>query len=109
MKTKQKLLFLNMVLIDLENQTELTEINPRVKYGDREVKKYRGVYWLNIVGWKKTHIAKTVGYLHSTITCIIKKIKETGSPIPRKSTGGPKIITKRGERHMEKVAWCYRF
>jgi transposase len=92
-----------MTLIDLENQTELTEINPRVKYSDREDKKYWGVYWLNIAGWKKAHIAKTVGYPHSTVTSIIKRIKETRSPMPRKSTGRPKIITKRGERHMEKV------
>jgi hypothetical protein len=42
MKIKQKLVFLKMALINLQNQTALTEITPRVKYGDREDKKYWG-------------------------------------------------------------------
>ena len=54
-----------------------------------------GVYWLDIAGWKKAHIAKTVSYHHSTVTSIMKRIKETGSPIPRKSIGRLKVITKR--------------
>ena len=69
-----------------------------------KIRNIGGVYWLDIARWKKTHIAKTAGYHYSTVTSIIKRIKETGSPISRKSTGGPKIITKRGERRMEKVA-----
>jgi transposase len=68
-----------------------------------KIRNIGGIYWLDIGGWKKAHIAKTVSYHHSTVTSIIKRIKETGSPIPRKSTGRPKIITKRRERHMEKV------
>jgi hypothetical protein len=41
MKIKQKLVFLKMALINLQNQTALTEATPRVKYGDREDK----IYW----------------------------------------------------------------
>jgi hypothetical protein len=68
-----------------------------------KIRNIGGIYWLDIAVWKKAYIAKTVSYHHLTITSSIKRIKKTGSPIPRKSTGRPKIITKRGEGHMEKV------
>ena len=42
MKIKQKLVFLKMALINLEKQTALIGITPRIEYGDCEDKKYWG-------------------------------------------------------------------
>ncbi|KAI8354071.1 hypothetical protein BD560DRAFT_408043 [Blakeslea trispora] len=49
-----------------------------------------GVYWLHSEGYDNTTIGKKVGLVRETVRSIVKTIEETGSPLPRKSTGRPK-------------------
>ncbi|KAI8348308.1 hypothetical protein BD560DRAFT_450384, partial [Blakeslea trispora] len=47
----------------------------------------RGACWLHLEGCNNTDLGKKFGLASSTVRDIVRTIKETDSPVPRKSSG----------------------
>ncbi|KAG2206526.1 hypothetical protein INT47_008543 [Mucor saturninus] len=62
-----------------------------------------GVYWLHKHGVSQSAISRTTELSTSTVHNILKRVKETGSPLPKKAPGASKKINERSQRALERV------
>lgn len=85
-----------MSLVEITN----THSKNTTQLGERE---YWGVYWLNVKALSMGSISATVGISKSTVQTIIKRIKNTGSPIPKPRPGRPKKVNERDLRRIEAI------
>lgn len=64
---------------------------------------FGGIYYLHKHGVNLSGIKDTVELPKSTVHNIVKRIEETGSPLPKKQPGASKKIDERASRHLQRV------
>ncbi|KAG2200838.1 hypothetical protein INT47_001369 [Mucor saturninus] len=82
--------------------TDSTDTHPK-ESGLISQSKLWGVYWFHTYGSSQREISRTVALATSAVHNIVKRVKATGSPLPKKTPGAIKNINERSQRVLERV------
>ncbi|OAD72040.1 Homeodomain-like DNA binding domain-containing transcription factor [Phycomyces blakesleeanus NRRL 1555(-)] len=75
----------------------------RGSYRPRKEEKYWGVFYLLKTDLTLREIAAIVEMKLPSVQTVKKRIQVYGNPLPRKSTGAPRKVDERTERHLERI------